>query len=218
MLSFGILVGLVIWVALAARFEIFAWPLYPILIWFKGGLERRYGRSAKSDSASIDGIIVLGGDIARLKQALQIAAQNPAAFFFVSGPKRPEAKYLHDLKDRPRQAIVDESAHNTFENALGVKRLIGPTLRGRWILVTSAMHMRRALATFQAQGLAVEPWPVFDADGHPGHVAHMILHEIIGLVLYRAKGRIGGGADSIMVAARPAATVHDDRVHDRGEQ
>lgn len=185
-----LLIGLaaLAWPALAFRFECFAWPLYPFVAWRRHQIERRYPRPVE-DSA-IDGIIVLGGGIARLKEALQIADRNPNAFLFISGPKSWEAKYFREAPHRPKRHLIDLGPRNTFENALGVKRLIGPALYGRWILVTSAMHMARALATFQAQNLQVEPWPIFDSDGRPGHIAHLVLHEWLGLLLYRLRGRL----------------------------
>jgi hypothetical protein len=40
------------------------------------------------------------------------------------------------------------------------------------------------MGTFSAQGFAVEPWPIYDSPG-----AHAVLHEILGLLVYRVLGR-----------------------------
>ena len=40
------------------------------------------------------------------------------------------------------------------------KRLINPSPSQRWVLITSAWHMPRAMGCFRKVGFAVEPWPV----------------------------------------------------------
>lgn len=57
----------------------------------------------------------------------------------------------------PADAILlDDRARTTYENALGVKRVLG---QGSILLVTSASHMPRAAALFRRQGFTVTPAP-----------------------------------------------------------
>ena len=49
---------------------------------------------------------------------------------------------------------------NTFQNALYTKALVDPNAGERWLLVTSAFHMPRAVGAFRAVGFEVVPHPV----------------------------------------------------------
>jgi uncharacterized SAM-binding protein YcdF (DUF218 family) len=51
---------------------------------------------------------------------------------------------------------IDTEARNTYENATGTKRLIGPA---SILLVSSASHLPRAVPLFTKQGLRVTPAP-----------------------------------------------------------
>lgn len=57
----------------------------------------------------------------------------------------------------PESAIkIDTEARNTYENATGTKRLIGPA---SILLVSSAFHLPRAVPVFTKQGFRVTPAP-----------------------------------------------------------
>jgi len=64
----------------------------------------------------------------------------------------------------PDRLILEAGARDTYENAVNLKAeldkldLLGPGRR--WVLITSAYHMPRAIAAFRQAGLEVEPWPV----------------------------------------------------------
>ena len=55
--------------------------------------------------------------------------------------------------------ILEDRSRNTHENALYVQRILAERGMQRVLLVTSASHMRRAVAAFQAQGVEVIPTP-----------------------------------------------------------
>ena len=62
-----------------------------------------------------------------------------------------------------RNVIFESDSRNTYENAVLTKAALaaaGIEIDGRWLLVTSAFHMPRAVATFRAQGFEVVPHPV----------------------------------------------------------
>jgi uncharacterized SAM-binding protein YcdF (DUF218 family) len=65
--------------------------------------------------------------------------------------------------DRDR-LILESNSRDTFENARFLKDeltklgLVGPDTR--WVLITSAYHMPRAIGTFRHAGFDVEAWPV----------------------------------------------------------
>ena len=137
-----------------------------------------------------DGIIVLGGAIrsrqirstavsrrssvrrARLIAIAKLARQFPAARIIYSRRQRgrlfpasrPEADFVYPLLDNlgvPRERVMLENrSRNTAENALFSKAIANPKPGERWLLVTSAMHMPRAIGCFRRVGFAVEAYPV----------------------------------------------------------
>jgi uncharacterized SAM-binding protein YcdF (DUF218 family) len=90
---------------------------------------------------------------------------------------------------------LEEGSRNTRENALQVAALLGKRCQEPWLLVTSAWHMPRAMAEFEAVGCKVTPYPV---DFRTGHSTPLIeyamadslrqwqtaLHEWVGLWAY----------------------------------
>jgi uncharacterized SAM-binding protein YcdF (DUF218 family) len=61
----------------------------------------------------------------------------------------------------PEDALwLETRSQNTYENALYSKQLLDEKGISKIILITSAMHMPRAVALFQKQGLDVIPVPV----------------------------------------------------------
>ena len=56
--------------------------------------------------------------------------------------------------------ILEGASRNTAENATMSLELVPDNLDGEWLLVTSAFHMRRAVASFCAAGWRnIVPWP-----------------------------------------------------------
>jgi uncharacterized SAM-binding protein YcdF (DUF218 family) len=135
-----------------------------------------------------DGIIVLGGAISpdvsaardevalneaaeRLTVVVELARRYPAARILFSGgsgaliyDEGAEATFalrvLEDLGVPRARIILEDRSRNTVENALLSKTLAQPKPGERWLLVTSAHHMPRAIGVFRKAGFAVEPYPV----------------------------------------------------------
>ena len=84
----------------------------------------------------------------------------------------------------PHRVLVDEAARTTYENALFSARIISEFGPSRWLLVTSAFHMPRAIGAFRHQGIDVNAWPIFDPMESPPTVKRVARHEILGLVAY----------------------------------
>jgi uncharacterized SAM-binding protein YcdF (DUF218 family) len=176
-----------------------------------------------------DGIVVIGGAInprlsrARGQVALSDAAERltiiaklardypNAKIVFSSGDasllgnRGAEADYLYPLLDTfgvPRDRVMLENkARNTAENAAFTKALVAPKPGERWLLVTSAQHMPRAMGCFRQVGFPVEAYPV---DWHstprwrwlqPTEFGRTLatvddaVHEWVGLIAYRLTGR-----------------------------
>jgi uncharacterized SAM-binding protein YcdF (DUF218 family) len=135
-----------------------------------------------------DGIIVLGGAISpalsriygepqingsaeRVTVIPQLARAYPNARIIYSGgdaslfaDQGREADYLYPLLDSfgvPRDRVtIENRARNTYENAVFAKELAQPKPGERWLLVTSAQHMPRAIGCFRRAGFPVEAYPV----------------------------------------------------------
>ncbi len=176
------------------------------------------------------GIIVLGGTInpklsvarnqisldeaaERVTSAVELARKYPTARIVFSGgysdlkigPTESDlAARLVESLGVPRDRIALEThSRNTAENAAFTKRLVAPKPGERWLLITSAMHMPRAMGSFHQAGFPVEAYPVDyqtagweDLWALPGSLMDGIrrtdaaVHEWLGLFIYWVTGRI----------------------------
>lgn len=192
----------------------------PVGGWLSRQLESRFPRVALP--AHIDGIILLGGDmdpaktiaagypvgrIGRLLAFVDLAQRYPdARLVFTGGTSDliggvPEASAmpvaLRAVGFDPGRVDFEGRSRNTHENAVFTYDLVKPKPGETWVLITSAVHMPRAVATFRKTGFSVVPYPVdfqvktsgyqlrFD-DGFEDLVGPA--KEIIGLVAYRILG------------------------------
>jgi uncharacterized SAM-binding protein YcdF (DUF218 family) len=140
-------------------------------------LEDRFPRPDLT--APVDGIIVLGGSVDTLvSKGRGVSALNEAGERLTKGAalaKRfPDARLVFSceiLYDgmteaagakqffarfglAPERLILQDRSRNTVENAAFTRKLVDPQPGERWLLVTSAFHMPRAV------GFEVIPWPV----------------------------------------------------------
>jgi uncharacterized SAM-binding protein YcdF (DUF218 family) len=120
--------------------------------------------------AVVDGIIVLGGDGAvRLPRFAELAARYPQAKLVFSGgggeaeSARRILSGVHGLAER---TIFEDQSRNTYENARFSQALIRPRVDEVWVLVTSAMHMARAVDAFGLVGWRVWADPVRRRSAH----------------------------------------------------
>lgn len=159
----------------------------PVHIWIARPLENRFPHPA-SLPPDVAGVIVLGGAIdLRLSESRNLPTLNDDAermtAFMTLARELPDAKLAFTggsgeivgrsineadvarrlftelgLGDRP--IIYENRSRNTYENALFLKPLAEPRSGQHWLLVTSALHMPRAVGCFRAVGWPVEAWPV----------------------------------------------------------
>lgn len=161
----------------------------PLANWLLIPLENRaeIGMAEPVDGAA--GIIVLGGatsgaresgdrrvilnDAAdRMIEAVRLAQQHPNlpiifsggnGDFFANSGEEPEAelarRFFESFKITPPRLRLEDRSRNTLENAVFTAGLVQPQRDQRWVLVTSAFHMPRARALFEAQGFRIIPRP-----------------------------------------------------------
>jgi uncharacterized SAM-binding protein YcdF (DUF218 family) len=126
------------------------------------------------------------------------------------------ARRLHAAAGlEPPRLVFETRARDTCENARLTRELVRPRPAENWLLVTTAMHLPRAMACFRAAGWEVIPYAA-DRRGSVGPfepasfrigdnlaLADDALHEWLGLAYYRLSGRTGGTA-APTAAAVPA--------------
>jgi uncharacterized SAM-binding protein YcdF (DUF218 family) len=98
--------------------------------------------------------------------------------------------------------MFEEKARNTHENAVFSGRILNKMFpSGKYLLITSAFHMRRSAGCFEKVGIKTDPFP---ADFHGGYNAPtiqklvpdpdafasfcMLWHELVGFIAYKAVG------------------------------
>ena len=177
-----------------------------------------------------DGIIVLGGALSpdislargtsaldeaaeRVTAAAELAQRYPAARILLSGGSGAlifDEGVEADLTVRQLEALgvarermtAEGRSRSTLENALFARAAADPRPGQRWLLVTSAYHMPRAIAAFRAANFPVEAYPVdwrtrgsvdllrpFASLSDGLGRTDTAVHEWIGLLAYRLSGR-----------------------------
>lgn len=178
-----------------------------------------------------DGIIVLGGPVDpdlsvahdtavvrsspdRMIATAALALRYPNARIVYSGGSAnlisndaKEADYAAEIFESlgiaKSRLIMERLSRDTAENAQFSKALVKPKAGERWLLVTSAFHMPRAIGLFRKVGFAVQPYPVDWRVGGRGDLLSLTnfaddglgrtdtaVREWIGLLAYRLTGRI----------------------------
>jgi uncharacterized SAM-binding protein YcdF (DUF218 family) len=150
-------------------------------------LEERFPRPATLPD-KIDGILVLGGavdpavsrsygetvfnsSVARVLGGIALARRHPEAKLALVGGEggflpvglaesRATLDFVVDEGITPTRVVLEEQSRSTHENAVYAKEMIRPTSGEKWVLVTSAYHMPRAVAAFQAVDWPVIPYPL----------------------------------------------------------
>ena len=193
-------------------------------------LEDRFPQTP-ADLPSPTGIIVLGGSTdevvsdardqvtisaaaTRVTEAVVLSRRYPEARLVFSGGSG--ALFLHPRTEAaltrtlwiamgvaPERITIEDRSRNTYENALYSKRVVAPKPGERWLLVTSAFHMPRAVGTFRGVGFPVTAYPVdFRTTGGPFDYVprpeandglrrfDIAVKEWIGLAAYAWTGRV----------------------------
>jgi uncharacterized SAM-binding protein YcdF (DUF218 family) len=180
-----------------------------------------------------DGIVVLGGAIdpefaaargapdlneaaERITVVAELARKYPSARILYSGGNgrlafgsSAEAQFAGALIESfgvpESRLILEDRSRNTAENAIFSLQLAMPKPAERWLLVTSAYHMPRAMGVFRKAGFAVEAYPVdyrtrgaadllipFDDVASGLRRTDTAAREWIGLMAYWLTGRSAG--------------------------
>ncbi len=153
-----------------------------------------YGRPTLTDASE------------RLSEAVVLASRFPQARVVLVGGVRWNdmrdidvgLKFLTEMGVARQRILLIDHTTDTCGNAAGITRL--KVQSAQMVLITSALHMPRAMACFAKVGLQPVPYPVdFRSSGtaifSPGSATtysnlDFAIHEWIGLIWYRMSGRI----------------------------
>ena len=188
------------------------------------------GRAIHNITEPYDVAIVLGGSmryyngelerpvysssVDRLIQAISLYRKGKVKKILLTGgsgrisaPDEKESAILFGvLKDAGIPAadiILENESRNTYQNAVETARILKSGSHGtRFLLITSAFHMRRSLACFSKAGINADPWSVDQKSGAITYTPDRLLvpeaavmeywdilfHEWVGVIVYKAAG------------------------------
>ena len=219
----------------------FAGGLGPVANWLIMPLEERFP-AFRDDGGPIAGIAVLGGAVEaeeslargqlqineageRVIALADLARRYPAAKLVFSGggstlivdevaEAQGLSRFIGELGLSRERVLFEGRSRTTRENALYSRELVKPQPGERWLLVTSAWHMPRAIGCFREAGFAVTPYPVDYRTRGPGDAMRLFpfvanglrrldlaSKEWIGLFAYR----LAGYTDAVFPAPEPAS-------------
>lgn len=219
-LGTGLLALAVIWSGM--------WSLPAVSDVLRLSLEGRFANQPVADLPAADAIVVLGGGISavpadwpypdlgrsadRIWHAARIYHAGKAPLVVIAGGRRTwlgnrtsEAEamraFLADLNVPSKVVLMESRSASTRENAVFTAELLRARGIDRVLLVTSALHMQRAVATFRAVGMDAVPAATdFEVIPEPNHVLRWLpdaaalaastraLAEYLGLWVYRWRG------------------------------
>ena len=115
------------------------------------------------------------------------------------------SRYLLNFGVPQKDFLIESESNNTHENALFTKYLFEKEkISGRYLLITSAFHMRRSTECFNTVGISTDPYStdryagprkfefdhVFIPNSSTMNDWNNLIHEIVGYITYKFVGYI----------------------------
>ena len=171
------------------------WSMPVASHWLTNQIENQIPQVPMASVPHAQAIVVLGGTVkppsgtsteinlgraGRIWYAARLFHADKAPLVLLSGggdlerqafsEARAMALFLQDLGVPAQAVALEEASRNTRENAAFSAELLKARGIEHILLVTSALHMPRALPLFKAQGIKVTPAPTdFEAGQEPPH-------------------------------------------------
>jgi len=200
--------------------------ILPGASWIATPLESRFP-AHPALPGDVAGIIALGGtervepsatwgqptlsDPAPIVALLTLARRYPDAKLVFSGGLRSHQDaelseatvardFVNEIGTNHGAILYEARSRNTVENAVLTRDLVQPKSGEKWILVTQAISMPRAVGAFRKVGWDVIPYPAgYHTSANRGipvsfdllgglRLASISLHEWVGLIVYRVMG------------------------------
>ncbi len=175
------------WIVSAAMLGVVALSVFPVGHWLIAVLENRFPVVHELPKP-ITGIVTLGGTIGqfmtaargqpsltdgaeRLTEFVALARRHPKARLVFSGGSGSLTRQDVKEADAARlffrrmgldvsRILFERQSRTTFETATLTPALTRPGAGERWVLITSALHMPRAIGAFRKAGWSPLPYPV----------------------------------------------------------
>ena len=162
---------------------------------------------------STEGNLEFGEGVDRILVGISVVRRGIADQLLITGgtgslldQSKSEAVFLKEFAIEsglsPDRIIIDPTSRNTHENAVNTAALVREQGYEKILLITSALHMWRAEAAFNKQGVFPVVYPVdfqtsdtisvfsfLPSAGALSGITGMI-HELVGLAVYRLQGYI----------------------------
>lgn len=158
--------------------------------------------------------LVYGQSADRIMQAIEMLKQKKINKIIISGGSGSllenndvesvlMKRFLINIGIKPTDILIDSLSRNTYENAIETKKIIESNFpKGKFLLFTSAIHMRRAKSCFAKQYINFDYYTTnnihkkrnysIDYMLIPSSLAiyqwEALLHEITGFVIYKLIG------------------------------
>jgi uncharacterized SAM-binding protein YcdF (DUF218 family) len=214
-------------IVIASAVALFAMMIIPFDQFLARPLENQYPRPALP--AHVDGIVVLDGgmnphiyfsrgvvgenpSVLRMLAGAELARRFPHAKFVFSGntgrtPRDKEEEHqtaqalFAAMGLPPERTIYEVTSRDTGENLASSRKLANAKDGETWVLVTSAVHMPRAMAIAHRIGWKMVPWPsdyISTPRGGGIRIEYpseglmdmdKAIHEWVGAIAYRLGGR-----------------------------
>ena len=180
------------------------WDDYVGVVVLGGALENAFVRAG-------NGQVGLNSAAERMTMAVALATAHPNLMVLFTGGdgnllKQPESEafqarqFFAEMGLPADRLLFEAASRTTYENAVYSARMPGVDAKKPWLLLTSAWHMPRSLATFRNAGWNVTPYAVDYLTGvaTPWNEYSMAtslmhwqraLHETAGLWGYRLSGQ-----------------------------
>jgi uncharacterized SAM-binding protein YcdF (DUF218 family) len=175
-----LLVASIVLLAICGFSPLGIWLLYPLEAQFPAWDAARgapdgivvLGGAIDPDLSAAHGVPVLGGSMDRVIIAAGLARRYPNVRILYSGGNASlisdaaakEADYalavFETLGISRDRVLLERRSRNTQENAEFARDMISPRPGERWLLITSAFHMPRAVGIFRKARFPIEPFPV----------------------------------------------------------
>jgi uncharacterized SAM-binding protein YcdF (DUF218 family) len=178
---------------LLALVWLWAWSMPMPSLLLRGAIENQYQQVPIAAMPQAQAVVLLGGGVSpppiggseidlqsaadRVWYAARLFHAGKAPLVLLGGGTDPErhpysearamATFLADLGVPAQAMVLEEASRTTRQNATFSAALLKARGINRILLVTSALHMPRAVALFSAQGLQVIPAPTDFEAGQP---------------------------------------------------
>lgn len=165
-----------------------------------GNVAQAHSQPVVNDAA--ERMVATAAIVRRYPQLPVIFTGGEGALLGTGPSEADRAKVFFDsLGIAPDRVRYESVSRNTFENAVRTARMPGVEKTKKWLLLTSAWHMPRSMATFEKAGWNVTaypvdyrtgtntPWTEYDLQSGSEHW-QILLHEVVGMLAYRVIGRL----------------------------